>query len=134
MSASQIAPSDAKPMNVVGRPHPRVDGALKVTGTARYAGDQHLPDMLYAVPVGASIAKGRITAIDAGVAEQMPGVRAILRRGSFPPLARVAPDMSGLETACYLDELRPPFEDDVVRYYGQYVALAVADSFEQAKA
>jgi CO/xanthine dehydrogenase Mo-binding subunit len=31
-------------------------------------------------------------------------------------------------------ERRPPFEDDVVRYYGQYVGLAVADTFEAAKA
>src|SRR5205814_8380371 len=29
---------------------------------------------------------------------------------------------------------RPPFDDDVIRYYGQYVALAVADTFEAAKA
>src|SRR5207244_12563819 len=28
---------------------------------------------------------------------------------------------------------RPPFEDDVIRYYGQYVALAVADNFEAAR-
>ena len=33
-----------------------------------------------------------------------------------------------------IDERRPPFEDDVIRYYGQYVALAVADTFETAKA
>src|SRR6185295_9274150 len=33
-----------------------------------------------------------------------------------------------------IDERRPPFEDDVVRYYGQYIALAVADTFESAKA
>src|SRR5207253_3594893 len=32
------------------------------------------------------------------------------------------------------EERRPPFEDDTVRYYGQYVALAVADTFEAAKA
>src|SRR5262249_36518031 len=31
-------------------------------------------------------------------------------------------------------ERRPPFEDDVIRYYGQYIALAVADTFEAAKA
>lgn len=124
----------AEPMNVLGRPHPRVDGALKVTGTARYAGDHYLPGMLYAVPVGARIAKGRVTAIDAGVAEQMPGVRAVLRRGSFPPLARAETDMSSADTTAILDEFRPPFDDDEVRYYGQYVALAVADSFEEAKA
>lgn len=134
MSAAQPAATQASPMNVIGRPHPRVDGALKVTGTARYAGDHYLPGMLYAVPVGATIAKGSITAIDAGVAEQMPGVRAILRRGSFPPLGRAELDMSSADTTAILDEFRPPFDDDVVRYYGQYVALAVADSFEQAKA
>ena len=31
-------------------------------------------------------------------------------------------------------ERRPPFADDVIGYYGQYVALAVADTFESAKA
>src|SRR6266581_970591 len=38
----------------------------------------------------------------------------------------------GFEGIC--DERRPPFEDDVVRYYGQYVAVAVADTFEAARA
>ena len=38
----------------------------------------------------------------------------------------------GFEGIC--DERRPPFEDDTIRYYGQYVALAVADTFEAAKA
>jgi xanthine dehydrogenase YagR molybdenum-binding subunit len=134
MSASPSVPTQASPMNVIGRPQPRVDGALKVTGTARYAGDHYFPGMLYAVPVGARIANGRITGIDSGVADQMPGVRAILRRGSFPPLARPEVDMSTADTMAILDEFRPPFDDDVVRYYGQYVALAVADSFEEAKA
>ncbi len=134
MSASQTASPQAAPMSAIGRPQARVDGPVKVAGRAQYAADHHLPGMLYAVPVGATVARGTITAIDAAVAEQMPGVRAILRRGSFPSLSRVVPDMTGLETPSYLDELRPPFEDDVVRYYGQYVALAVADSLEQAKA
>ena len=31
-------------------------------------------------------------------------------------------------------ERRPPFEDDVIRYYGQYVALTVANTFENAEA
>src|SRR6202035_3288606 len=33
-----------------------------------------------------------------------------------------------------VDERRPPFEDDTVRYYGQYVAAVVALTFEQAVA
>jgi xanthine dehydrogenase YagR molybdenum-binding subunit len=33
-----------------------------------------------------------------------------------------------------VDEQRPPFDDDIIRYYGQYVALVVAETFEQATA
>src|SRR6202043_3895839 len=62
---------------------------------------------------------------------QMPGVRAILRRGDLAPIAHITPDFGN---SLMVDEPRPPFDDDVVRYYGQYVALAVADTFEQAKA
>src|SRR5262249_5302305 len=38
----------------------------------------------------------------------------------------------GFEGICI--ERRPPFEDDVVSYWGQYVALAVAETFEAAQA
>src|SRR6201987_3565332 len=61
----------------------------------------------------------------------MPGVRAILHRGNIGKIFRSVPG-EGFEGICI--ERRPPFEDDVVRYYGQYVALAVADTFEAAKA
>ena len=33
-----------------------------------------------------------------------------------------------------IDERRPPLEDNAVRYYGQYVAVAVAETLEQARA
>ena len=42
----------------IGRDTPRVDGPLKVTGTAQYASDFHFPGLLYAVPVEATIANG----------------------------------------------------------------------------
>ncbi|HEY2587808.1 MAG TPA: xanthine dehydrogenase family protein molybdopterin-binding subunit [Tepidisphaeraceae bacterium] len=115
----------------IGRRTPRVDGPQKVSGTARYSADFHFPGQLYAVPVGATIANGRITALDVTAARRMPGVREIFHRGNIGRIARSVqgPGFSGLT-----DERRPPFEDDVIRYYGQYVALAVADTFEAAKA
>ncbi len=115
----------------IGQARARIDGPLKVTGTARFTSDHNLPGMLYAVPVGATIAKGRVTAIDIARARQMPGVRAIMKRGDFPPMSHITPNFVEPLMA---DETRPPFDDDVIRYYGQYVALAVADTFEQAKA
>jgi xanthine dehydrogenase YagR molybdenum-binding subunit len=115
----------------IGRDTPRVDGPLKVTGTAQYASDFHFPGLLYAVPVEATIANGRITKLDTAAAEKMPGVRAILHRKNIGKIFRSSAG-KGNEGICI--ERRPAFEDDVVRYYGQYVALAVADTFESAKA
>src|SRR5467141_4301373 len=115
----------------IGRDTPRIDGPLKVSGTAQYASDFHFPGLLYAVPVEATIAKGKITKLDIAAAEKLPGVRAILHRQNIGKIFRstLGEGMSGI---CI--ERRPPFEDDVVRYYGQYVALAVAGTFENAKA
>jgi xanthine dehydrogenase YagR molybdenum-binding subunit len=87
--------------------------------------------MLYAVPVEATIANGRIRKLDTTAAEKMPGVRAIFHRENIGKIFRstVEPGMEGI-----CEERRPAFADDVVRYYGQYVALAVAGTFETAKA
>ncbi len=115
----------------IGRDTVRVDGPQKVTGVAQYTSDFHFPGMLYAVPVGATIAKGKITKLDTGAAEKMPGVRAILHRGNIGKISRSIPG-PGFSGIC--EERRPPFEDDVIRYYGQYIALAVAETFETAKA
>ena len=59
---------------IVGFPLPRIDGPLKVTGTAHYAAEFHEPGMLHGCVVPATIASGRITAIDAAEAERFPGV------------------------------------------------------------
>jgi xanthine dehydrogenase YagR molybdenum-binding subunit len=129
--AVTMAQSQAVPVTFIGKARARIDGPLKVTGTARYTSDHNFADMLYAVPVGATVAKGTIKAIDTSRARQMPGVRAVLKRGDLPPMKKLTPDFG---KSLMVDEPRPPFADDVVRYYGQYVALAVADTFEQAKA
>src|SRR6266446_6613721 len=111
----------------IGRDTPRIDGPLKVTGVAQYAADFNFPGLLYAVPVEATIANGKIRQLDTTAAEKMPGVRAILHRQNIGKIFRSVMG-KGMEGICI--ERRPPFEDDVIRYYGQYVALAVADTFE----
>jgi xanthine dehydrogenase YagR molybdenum-binding subunit len=110
---------------------PRVDGPLKVSGVAMYTSDHNLPGMLYAVPVCATIANGTIASLDTSRALAMPGVKAVYTRQNIGKLFRTAPaqGFSGI-----IDERRPPFEDDTIRYYGQYVAAVVALSFEQAVA
>jgi xanthine dehydrogenase YagR molybdenum-binding subunit len=127
MSATQEIPATSP----IGRDTPRVEGRLKVSGKAQYTSDFHFPGMLYAVPVGATIARGRVVKLDTAAAEKMPGVRAIFHRGNIGKIFRstLQPNFQGI-----CEERRPPFEDDIIRYYGQYIALAVADTFEAAKA
>ena len=127
-AAPKPLPAGAPPPSaIIGAAVPRIDGPLKTTGTARYASDYNFPGLVYAVPVRASIASGKITSIDTAAAHRMPGVLLILQHGEMMPIYRNA---SGGRNS----ENRPAFEDDTVRYWGQYVAAVVAQTFEQAQA
>ena len=75
MSATHDTPTTAP----IGRSTLRVEGPLKVSGTAQYTADFHVPGTLYAVPVEATIANGRVVTLNTAVAEKMPSVRAILQ-------------------------------------------------------
>jgi xanthine dehydrogenase YagR molybdenum-binding subunit len=114
--------------DIIGAPLPRIEGPLKVSGHARYTADHHFPGMLVAVPVCATIAVGTVRHIDCNAARAMPGVQAIHTKDTIGHIARL-PEKSPLK----IDETVPPLQDDQVRYYGQFVALVLADTFEQAR-
>ena len=112
----------------IGRATPRVDGPLKVCGLAKYTSDFNFPGLALCRPCRSDDRQRRITKLDTAAAEKMPGVRAIFHRQNIGKIFRstLGPGFAGI---CI--ERRPPFEDDVVRYYGQYVALAVAELFRE---
>ena len=116
------------PSAIIGASLSRVDAPLKTTGTAMYASDYHFPRLAYAVPVGSTIANGSIRSLDTSAAEKMPGVLLILHHGNIAPLFRVA------RNGGRPSESRPPLEDEVISYWGQYVAVAIAETFQQAQA
>ncbi|MDE3104641.1 MAG: xanthine dehydrogenase family protein molybdopterin-binding subunit [Acidobacteriota bacterium] len=119
-----------EPHGVVGAALPRIDGPAKTTGTASYAADYNLPGLAFAVPVTSTIARGRIRRIDAATAEAMPGVLLVLHHGNIGPLYRMPQAARVGRTS----ENRTPLEDDVISYWGQYVAVVVANTFQQAQA
>ncbi|PZP42953.1 MAG: xanthine dehydrogenase [Azospirillum brasilense] len=111
-------------MKVVGQPLDRIDGPLKTTGTAPYAYEHHdaVPGQAYGHVVGASIAAGRIRAMDLSAARAAPGVIAIVTHENAGPLGK-----GTMNTARLLG-------GPEIEHYHQAVALVVAESFEQARA
>ena len=117
-----ISPIDR--LAVVGRAHPRVEGKLKTTGTARYAAEYHdvAPGAAYGYILGAAIGKGRIDRIDTAAAQAAPGVHAIVTHENAGPIGR---------GEFYVQRI---LAGPMVDHYHQAVAVVVADTFEQARA
>ncbi|MGI5150240.1 xanthine dehydrogenase family protein molybdopterin-binding subunit [Plantactinospora sp. CA-294935] len=110
----------------VGEPLHRVDGWAKVTGQARYAADQPIPDLAYGVLVTSTIARGRIRRIDSAAALAAPGVLGVYTHENLPRFAQQSP--SWVPHAQTL----VPMQGTEIRHGGQQVAVVVAESFEQA--
>ncbi|MBC8140266.1 MAG: xanthine dehydrogenase family protein molybdopterin-binding subunit, partial [Armatimonadetes bacterium] len=73
-------------MEAIGQPIDRRDGRLKVTGAARYAAVQDIPNLVYGVIVESGIASGRVRQIDTSRAERSPGVIQVVTHENAPRL------------------------------------------------
>jgi xanthine dehydrogenase YagR molybdenum-binding subunit len=104
-----------------GLPLARVEGREKVTGAARYAVEHPFDTVAYGWILTASIARGRITAVDTQAALAAPGVVAVLTHENAPRL----PESDNRE----LWVLQTP----EVAYRGQAVGVVVAESLEAAR-
>ena len=102
---------------VVGRPTPRVEGELKVTGKALYSADVKLPDLLWGKVLRSPISSGRIKNIMTDKARQLPGVKAVI----------TGEDVAGLRIGrCIYDN--PVLADGLVRFIGEKVAAVAAET------
>jgi xanthine dehydrogenase YagR molybdenum-binding subunit len=99
----------------------RAEGKDKVTGAARYAYEHPVPDPVYAYPVQAPVASGRIGAVDTAEALAMPGVITVLWGGNAHSFFS-----DDFELAL--------FERSEVTYRGQLVGAVIADTLENARA
>ncbi|SPS00496.1 xanthine dehydrogenase family protein molybdopterin-binding subunit [Cupriavidus taiwanensis] len=116
--------------NHIGQPHARVDGRAKVSGSAQYAADFNQPGQAYAVIVGASIGLGRLTELDTEAAQRVPGVLAVLTHHNTTKLA-YAPHKGFIDPEH--GERLHVLQDDRVHFYGQPVAVVVAQTLDQAE-
>ena len=107
----------------VGESVRRPDGVLKVRGDFPYSSDLQVEGMLWGVTVRSPHPYARIASIDTSEARSMPGVVAVLTHEDVP-----GKKLYGLEIAD-----QPVLAFDVVRYWGEAVALVAAEHPEQAR-
>lgn len=107
----------------------RFDAKLKVTGRAKYTGDNDVANMAFGYLIQSSISRGQIRSFDLGAAEESPGIVGIFTPFNslklYHPLGREEGGSSG--------DMIPLLQDTQVHYFGQTIGLVVADSFEQAR-
>jgi xanthine dehydrogenase YagR molybdenum-binding subunit len=115
---------------IIGQPISRIDGPLKVSGRATYAAEHwDVGQPLYGFIVGATIGKGRITAIDPARAERAPGVRMVMTHRNAPAQGEADPSIRSAYSRAF-----PTLSGPDVHHYGEPVALVVAATYEQARA
>ena len=107
--------------NRIGETSIRKDAFEKVTGQAKFTGDIQKAGMLHVHKVISPYAHALIKQIEITKAKKIPGVHAVIIGGEDFPLTG--------------EEIRDryPIATDKVRYYGEVVALVVADTPKIAK-
>ena len=126
LTMDQPAPDsllDSASQGIIGKGVDRVEGPLKVSGSATYSAEYPIENVAYGVLVGSKFARGRIMAVDSDTARALPGVIDVIT--DFETFAR-NPQQGGETEA-------PTQGVEDVHYFGEIVAIVLAESFEAAR-
>jgi xanthine dehydrogenase molybdenum-binding subunit len=106
----------------VGKSLQRIDGVDKVTGSAKYASDIKLENMLHAKLLRSPHAHAKVNRIDTSTAQKLPGVRAVATIFEVP---KVIEYWFSLRTEKKKKQMF--LRDNVVRFIGDPVLALAAD-------
>ncbi|MBW1803973.1 MAG: hypothetical protein JRJ85_24975, partial [Deltaproteobacteria bacterium] len=104
-------------LDIIGKPYPKKDARIKVTGECKFAADLTMPGMLHGKLLRSPHAHARILSIDTSKAENLNGVRAVITGKDFPGILYG----NFMHTRDYL-----PLAVDRVRYIGEEIAAVAA--------
>src|SRR5699024_7038662 len=107
--------------SAIGTDPTRLEGPDKVRGRAPYAYEHPLENPLHLYPLCATIARGRVTAIDAAAATALDGVTGVITHHDAPRLA----DTDDGELAI--------LQDERIGFRGQYLGAVLARTPEIAR-
>ena len=111
-------------MSCIGVDVARADGPAKIRGAAQYTADVELPGMVYAKALRSTYPHARLVRVDAGRAQKLPGVVAVLTRD----------DLKGKNM--YFGPVvkdQPVVAIDRVRYAGEVIAAVAAEGRDVAE-
>lgn len=103
--------------SVIGKPHPRTDALLQVTGKAKFGDDIARPGMLFAKILRSEYPHAKIVGIDASAAKALPGVRCVLTAKDIP-----------VNRFGFTHFDQPVLADDKARCLGDGLAAVAADT------
>jgi xanthine dehydrogenase YagR molybdenum-binding subunit len=128
--ASEAHAINENRQGLIGRPLDRLEGPLKVSGRATYSYEyKHSGQAAYGFIVEGEAAKAKIVSIATADAEAVPGVLAVITHKNTPPLAGV-----GIRLWKQRYDREEPFLHAAeTRYFGEPIALVVAESYEIAR-
>ncbi len=113
---------DHTAQGIIGQPLTRPEGILKVTGNATYAAEYAFDECVEGILVTAPFAKGQVNSIDEKSVSSMPGViKVITDKRLTARAAQGTANEAPKQNVCE------------VHYWGQPIALVVAETFEQAR-
>ena len=120
-------------MNQIGQARKRVTGKLKTTGGAKYAAEFAIENVAHGFLNTSTIAKGRIIDIDTKEAQALPGVIAIITHQNAPQLPfKPVPETAWVNPG-EIGEYPHTLHTDRIYFYGQPVAIAIAETLELAE-
>jgi xanthine dehydrogenase YagR molybdenum-binding subunit len=123
-------PDSARRSARIGDAVSRIDGRQRVTGSARYGADFPVAAPAHACLCTSTIAAGRIVDIDESEARSVAGVLDIFTYRNVGTAIKggAVPDHGG-----QMEASTAPLESAQIHYYGQIVAVVVAEHYEQAR-
>ncbi len=107
---------------VIGKATSRIDGPLKVSGTATYSAEYDIAGAAHGYLVLATVARATVTSLDDADARKVPGVLDIFTSEKFLPHTNQPGQTE-----------EPKAPNKHVLYAGQPIALVVAETFEAAR-
>lgn len=117
----------------IGKPTPKHDDLVKVSGRLNYAEDYSMPGMLHAKVLRSRYAAAKIKSINTEKAAALPGVKAVMTAKDVPHNNTITKFGQSKDVGGGFEALYRVLAEEKVRFTGEAVALVAAETLSIAE-